>query len=176
MSAYFLFNALDEANYFGDGCFFMAKEIERKFLIDKSILIELKDGFHISQGYIETTTKSVVRARIKNDLAFLTLKGETKGMTCSEFEYEIPVQDAKEIISELCQGNTVDKTRYEIKHGQHLWEVDVFHGENEGLVIAEVELSDESESVEFPEWVVEEVTGQQKYFNSSLLKTPFLKW
>ena len=92
----------------------MAKEIERKFLVDESLITELKDGFHISQGYISTKNKTVVRARIKNDSAFLTLKGESNGMTCSEFEYAIPIQDAKEIISELCRGATVDKTRYEI--------------------------------------------------------------
>ena len=154
----------------------MAKEIERKFLVDESLIASLQGGFRISQGYISTKGKTVVRARIKNDLAFLTLKGESNGMTCSEFEYAIPVQDAKEIISELCLGNTVDKTRYEIQHEAHLWEVDVFHGENQGLVVAEVELLDEAEDVVLPSWVTEEVTGQTKYFNSSLLETPFSKW
>jgi len=154
----------------------MPKEIERKFLINDSLLPRLKGGVRISQGYIDTVSKTVVRARVKNDSAFLTLKGETKGMTCSEFEYEIPIKDAKEIISELCHGGTVDKTRYEINHKSHLWEVDVFHGDNQGLVIAEVELSSESERVALPDWIVEEVTGQVKYFNSSLLKTPFSKW
>ena len=154
----------------------MAKEIERKFLIDELLLPNLQDGFRISQGYIRTIGKTVVRVRVKNDLAFLTLKGEINGMTCSEFEYEIPTQDAKEMISEFCLGATVDKTRYEIQHESHLWEIDVFHGENKGLVIAEVELSNEAEEVVLPNWVKEEVTGQTKYFNSALLETPFLRW
>lgn len=154
----------------------MAKEIERKFLIDDSFSKNLKDGVHISQGYIKTSDNTVVRARIKGESAFLTLKGENKGMTCSEFEYEIPVSDAKEIIKELCSGGTVDKTRYEVNHGAHLWEIDVFHGKNNGLVVAEVELSSENESVEIPSWVTEEVTSQTKYFNSSLLKHPFTQW
>ena len=113
----------------------MAKEIERKFLIDELLLPNLQDGFRISQGYIRTIGKTVVRVRVKNDLAFLTLKGEINGMTCSEFEYEIPTQDAKEMISELCLGATVDKTRYEIQHESHLWEIDVFHGENKEMFI-----------------------------------------
>ena len=154
----------------------MAKEIERKFLVDESLITELKDGFRISQGYISTKNKTVVRARIKNDSAFLTLKGESNGMTCSEFEYAIPIQDAKEIISELCRGATVDKTRYEIRHEAHLWEIDVFHGENNGLVIAEVELTSETEKIALPHWVTEEVTGQTKYYNVSLLEAPFSKW
>lgn len=154
----------------------MAKEIERKFLVSPSLRKTLEGGVRISQGYVKTSDKTVVRARIKGERAFLTLKGEVKGITCSEFEYEIPVQDASEIIEELCHGSTVDKTRYEIKDSGYLWEVDVFHGENEGLVVAELELSSEAESVPIPNWVVEEVTGQAKYFNSSLLTMPYSKW
>ena len=130
----------------------------------------------ISQGYVKTSDKTVVRARVKGKRAFLTLKGEVSNMTCSEFEYEIPVQDANSIIEELCAGHTVDKTRYEISHDVHLWEVDVFHGENVGLVVAEVELSSENDLVEIPVWAIEEVTGQIKYFNSSLLTAPFSGW
>ena len=154
----------------------MAKEIERKFIVDARFASELTNGIRISQGYISTADKTVVRARVKGNLAYLTLKGESNGMTCSEFEYEIPIDDAKSIIDELCRGNTVDKTRYEVQHVNHLWEVDVFHGENDGLIIAEVELSDEAEVVDIPSWVTEEVTGQVKYFNSSLLKEPYSTW
>ncbi len=151
----------------------MAKEIERKFLVDPSYVSTLDSGMRISQGYIKTADNTVVRARVKGERAFLTLKGEVKGITCSEFEYEIPVTDANKIISELCSGLTVDKTRYEVTHGKHLWEVDVFHGDNEGLIVAEVELANEDEAVGIPDWVTEEVTGQVKYFNSSLLTSPF---
>jgi len=154
----------------------MAKEIERKFLIDLQLIGELPDGKLISQGFIGTNDKTVVRARIKGDESFLTLKGEVKGFTCSEFEYQIPVDDAKNIINELCSGGVVDKTRYEITHENHTWEIDIFHGQNEGLVVAEVEVQSESESVSLPKWIVKEVTGDPKYFNVSLLSNPYSQW
>lgn len=154
----------------------MAKEIERKFLIDMDFVNKLSGGNRISQGYVNTSDKTVVRARIRGSNAFLTLKGEVKRFTCSEFEYPIPLADAEKIIDELCSGGTVDKTRYEVIHGSHTWEIDVFHGRNEGLVIAEVELQDESENIELPNWVSKEVTGDQKYFNVSLLNNPYSKW
>ncbi|WP_444901840.1 CYTH domain-containing protein [Microbulbifer sp. SSSA007] len=154
----------------------MAIEIERKFLVDHRIVSDLTGGVRISQGYVNTADKTVVRARVKDDVAYLTLKGELRGMTCSEFEYEIPMEDTRCIIDELCRGNTIFKTRYEIQHGKHLWEVDVFHGKNEGLIIAEVELSSEAEVVDIPAWVTEEVTGQVQYFNSSLLNEPYSEW
>ena len=154
----------------------MAKEIERKFLIDVGLVVELNDGKRISQGYIGTNDKTVVRARIIGDEAFLTLKGEVKGFTCSEFEYQIPIDDAVNIIDELCSGGVVDKTRYEIMHENHTWEIDVFHGQNEGLVVAEVEVQSESESVSLPKWIVKEVTGDAKYFNVSLLTNPYSQW
>lgn len=154
----------------------MAKEIERKFLIDPSFISDLHGGKRISQGYISTIDKTVVRARIKGGEAFLTLKGEVKGLTCSEYEYQIPLVDAENIIDELCSGGTVDKTRYEVIHKNHTWEVDVFHGQNEGLVVAEVEMQSESENVELPKWVFKEVTGDAKYFNVALLNNPYSKW
>lgn len=154
----------------------MAKEIERKFLIDEDIVNDLCDGKRISQGYINTSDRTVVRARIKNNEAFITLKGEMKGFTCSEFEYKIPLDDAESIINELCSGGTVDKTRYEVRHGNHVWEIDVFHGQNEGLIVAEIELQSESEEVELPSWIIREVTGEKKYYNISLLDNPYSKW
>ena len=154
----------------------MAKEIERKFLIDVGLVVELNVGKRISQGYIGTNDKTVVRARIIGDEAFLTLKGEVKGFTCSEFEYQIPIDDAVNVIDELCSGGVVDKTRYEIMHENHTWEIDVFHGQNEGLVVAEVEVQSESESVSLPKWIVKEVTGDAKYFNVSLLTNPYSQW
>ncbi len=154
----------------------MAKEIERKFLIDLKLIGDLPDGKLISQGFIGTNDQTVVRARIKGDEAFLTLKGEVTGFTCSEFEYQIPVDDATKIINELCSGGVVDKTRYEIIHENHTWEIDIFHGQNEGLVVAEVEVQSESESVSLPKWIVKEVTGESKYFNVSLLSNPYSQW
>ena len=154
----------------------MAKEIERKFLIDMNIIGELNDGKRISQGYISTSDKTVVRARIKGSEGFLTLKGQVKSFTCSEFEYQIPLIDAEKIIDELCDGGIVDKTRYDIFHKGHTWEVDVFHGHNQGLVVAEVEVQSESEHVDLPEWILEEVTGDVKYFNVSLLSNPYSTW
>ncbi|MEB8434349.1 CYTH domain-containing protein [Cocleimonas sp. KMM 6892] len=154
----------------------MAKEIERKFLIDLELIGDLPDGKLISQGFIGTNDKTVVRARIKGDEAFLTLKGKVTGFTRSEFEYQIPVDDATNIIKELCSGGVVEKTRYEIIHDNHTWEIDIFHGQNEGLVVAEVEVQSESESVSLPKWIVEEVTGDPKYFNVSLLSNPYSQW
>lgn len=154
----------------------MGVEIERKFLVKKDALPELKNGRMISQGYIQTSDHTVVRARVKGDKGYLTIKGKSDGMRCAEYEYEIPVTDACEIISNLCNGKCVEKTRYEIKIAKHIWEVDVFHGENEGLIVAEVELAQENEEVDIPTWVAEEVTGQTQYFNASLLHHPYKKW
>lgn len=154
----------------------MAKEIERKFLIDISGIESLGSGSRIKQGYISTTNNTAVRVRVKGAIAYLTLKGENKGATRSEFEYEIPLEDANEIIEELCSGPIIDKTRYLVVHGAHTWEIDVFHGENDGLIVAEVELERETEAVDLPKWVINEVTGQVKYYNISLLDNPFNQW
>ena len=154
----------------------MGIEIERKFLIDFSLIGEMGTGIEIQQGYIPTTKDTVVRARVSGHVAYLTLKGKMIGLTRSEFEYEIPVSDAQSIISELCGGLTVDKTRYMIPHCGHVWEIDVFHGDNNGLIVAEVEMNSEGEIIELPEWVVEEVTEQRKYSNSNLLDYPFKLW
>lgn len=154
----------------------MAKEIERKFLIDLTKIEPLENGTAIKQGYIATTNKTVVRARVAGKKAYLTLKGANKGVTRTEFEYEIPVDDAEQIIAELCNGPVVEKTRYLLEYIGHTWEVDIFHGDNEGLVIAEIELTSEDESFELPEWVETEVSGDPKYYNSSLLDHPFKNW
>lgn len=154
----------------------MAKEIERKFLIDISSVESMGSGSRIRQGYISTTDNTAVRIRISGAAAYLTLKGENQGATRSEFEYEIPVDDANEIINELCSGPIIDKTRYLVEHSAHTWEIDVFHGENDGLIVAEVELESETETVDLPNWVLSEVTGQVKYYNVSLLDNPFSKW
>ena len=154
----------------------MAKEIERKFLIDISGIESIGSGSRIKQGYISTTDNTAVRIRVSGAVAYLTLKGENQGATRSEFEYEIPIEDANEIIKELCSGPVIDKTRYLVEYGSHTWEIDVFHGDNDGLIVAEVELESETEEVDLPKWVINEVTGEVKYYNSSLLNNPFNKW
>lgn len=154
----------------------MGVEIERKFLVNESLLPPLENGRYISQGYVETQGLTVVRARVKGEKGYLTIKGENKGVRRAEFEYEIPVEDAKEIINSLCGGRCVEKTRYEIQVAKHLWELDIFHGDNEGLIVAEVELSDENEEIELPDWVANEVSNEAKYFNANLLKHPFKHW
>ncbi|MCI5144554.1 MAG: CYTH domain-containing protein [Candidatus Electrothrix sp. AR3] len=154
----------------------MAQEIERKFIIDISQLGELKSGVEIKQGYISTVDNSTVRIRLSGDKAFLTLKGENTGATRSEFEYAIPVKDANEMLAELCSGPVIDKTRYLVEHCGHTWEVDIFRGDNDGLIVAEVEMQSENESVDIPPWVMKEVTGEAKYYNSNLLNNPFKNW
>ena len=154
----------------------MAKEIERKFLIDISGVESIGSGSRIKQGYISTTDNTAVRIRVSGTVAYLTLKGENQGATRPEFEYEIPIEDANEIIKELCSGPVIDKTRYLVEYGSHTWEIDVFHGDNDGLIVAEVELESETEEVDLPKWVINEVTGEVKYYNSSLLDNPFNKW
>jgi adenylate cyclase len=154
----------------------MAKEIERKFLINLEAIGPLPSGTVMQQGYIATADKTVVRIRVAGERAYLTLKGANKGVTRTEFEYEIPVDDAQAAIAELCSGPVVEKTRYLVDHAGHTWEVDIFHGDNAGLVVAEIELSHETEAFELPHWVTTEVSGDAKYYNSSLLDNPFKNW
>lgn len=154
----------------------MALEIERKFLVDTDKLGNLENGYKIKQGYIQTKDKTVVRVRVKDEEAFLTLKGENIGATRLEYEYSIPLGDANEMLEKLCTKPIIDKTRYEIKHMNHIWEIDVFHKDNDGLIVAEVELEDENEVVELPEWILKEVTNDVRYYNSNLLENPFSKW
>lgn len=154
----------------------MGLEIERKFLIDINKIESLGNGYEIKQGYIQTKDKTAVRVRVKGNEAFLTIKGENVGATRVEFEYSIPLDDANEMLEKLCSKPIIDKIRYLVKHKNHTWEIDVFFKENEGLIVAEVELEDENESVELPEWVVKEVTGDARYYNSNLLENPFSKW
>ena len=153
----------------------MAKEIERKFLVNTSKLPTLSKGHIMKQGYIPTQGITV-RARISNDKAFLTLKGRATGLSRSEFEYPIPVEDAQQILNELCAHPLIEKTRYLIPYGKHTWELDIFEGENEGLIVAEIELSHEDESFEKPQWITQEVSYDTKYRNSNLINHPFSTW
>lgn len=154
----------------------MAKEIERKFLIDASTIGSLENGMSIKQGYISTTDKTVVRVRVAGNMAYLTLKGENKQLTRSEFEYGIPINDAEQIITELCNGPIVEKTRYLRIYEGHTWEIDVFHGDNDGLIVAEIELESEEEAFKKPSWIAIEVSNDARYYNSSLLDHPYKNW
>lgn len=156
----------------------MPDEIERKFLVDLDRVPLPSTGIEIRQGYLPLSecTKTVVRVRTKGEAAYLTLKGENRGATRQEFEYAIPVSEACDILEDLCHKPLIEKTRYEISADNHLWEIDIFHGDNKGLVVAEIELKDESDHFERPDWLLEEVTGDPRYFNSNLLQMPYKDW
>lgn len=154
----------------------MGLEIERKFLIDKNILGSLKNGYQIKQGYIKTVDFTTVRIRIRDKEAFLTLKSKNKGTSRLEFEYPIPLNDANEMLENLCQSALVEKTRYLVEHVGHTWEVDIFEGSNQGLMIAEIELNREDESFVLPKWIKEEVSHDARYYNSNLIEDPYTKW
>jgi len=154
----------------------MPKEIERKFLLKND---NWKSQFTsrkiIKQGYLSTQKERTVRVRVLGKKGFLTIKGKTVGMTRLEFEYEIPVQEAEELLL-LCQKPLIEKERFIVSIGKLNWEIDIFEGDNEGLELAEVELENEDQVVEVPDWVGEEVTFDNRYFNSSLVKLPFKDW
>ena len=156
----------------------MAQEIERKFLVKDNSFKELAYSFsRIAQGYICSGRGRTVRIRIRDDKGFLTIKGPAgeNGLSRYEWEKELPLDEAKELMK-LCEPGMIDKTRYLVRRGNHVFEVDEFYGENEGLVVAEVELSDENESFEKPDFIGDEVTGVVKYYNSFLMKQPFKSW
>lgn len=131
----------------------------------------------IVQGYLSSVPERAVRVRIKGDQGFMTVKGlgNDTGVTRYEWEKEIPVDEANELLK-ICEPGVIDKTRFYVKSEKHTFEVDEFYGDNEGLVIAEIELSFEDETFQKPEWLGEEVTGDMKYFNSMLMKKPFRNW
>ena len=153
----------------------MPKEIERKFLVDLSDVVLPDNGEHIEQGYLPSAKNinTIVRVRVKGAKAYLTIKGENKGAVRTEFEYAIPIDEALEMLKELCQKPFIEKTRYELPVGGHLWELDIFRGENAGLVVAEIELTEENETFDLPSWVREEVTSDSRYYNSNLLHHPY---
>ena len=156
----------------------MAQEIERKFLVKDSSFKELAfSSSRIAQGYICISRGRTVRVRIRDEKGYLTIKGPAgeNGLSRYEWEKEIPLDEAQELMK-LCEPGMIDKTRYLVQSGNHVFEVDEFYGENEGLVVAEVELSSENESFEKPDFIGEEVTGIAKYYNSFLMKFPYTKW
>lgn len=154
----------------------MGVEIECKFLIDKAKLPRLKNGYTIKQGYIQTVDHTTVRIRIRDKEAFLTIKGKSQGASRLEFEYPIPLNDAQEMLTNLCHSSLIEKTRYLVVHEGHTWEVDVFEGSNKGLIVAEIELEREDEDFSLPEWVSKDVTHDARYFNSNLIERPYQGW
>ena len=154
----------------------MGKEIERKFLVHPRKWSDLGAGLIIRQGYLSASKLSSVRVRTYGDRGFVTIKGTTSDITRDEYEYEIPVNDANEILVNLCENPPIEKMRYRVVYKGHTWEVDEFTGANQGLTVAEVELKDAKESVELPDWIDREVSGDPRYYNSNLSIKPFSTW
>jgi adenylate cyclase len=154
----------------------MAKEIERKFLVVGEDWRRGITGVAYRQGYLSTVKERTVRVRTVGDKGYLTIKGVTVGVSRSEFEYSIPTEDANALLNDLCERPLIEKTRFKIQHGGLTWEVDEFFGENQGLVVVEVELSDEHQTFDRPQWVGVEVSGDPRYFNSNLIKNPYTRW
>lgn len=155
----------------------MATEIERKFLVTGDFSKDVFSAERIVQGYICSQPGRTVRVRIRGDKGFLTIKGpsDEKGLSRYEFEQLIPLADAEELLK-LCEPGAIDKVRNLVRQGPHTWEIDVFHGDNQGLVVAEIELASEDEPFEHPEWLGEEVSGDRRYYNSMLTKHPYSEW
>ncbi len=152
----------------------MALEIERKFLVT-GYEWRKAEGTVLRQGYLSTHPERTVRVRIEGDKATLDVKGITRGATRSEYEYEIPPEDAAELLR-LCEPPLIEKVRRRLEHGGLVWEVDEFLGENQGLVVAEVELDREDRPFTKPPWVGEEVTHDPRFYNANLVANPFTKW
>mgnify|MGYP006289649299 CR=1 FL=1 len=154
----------------------MGKEIERKFLVEEDGDWREAEGVRYRQGYLNTEKERIVRVRTIGDRGYLTIKGLTVGASRLEFEYGIPVADAEEMLDELCERPLIEKNRYKVEHDGLTWEIDEFFGGNAGLVLAEVELEREGQEFETPEWVIEDVTGDPRYFNSNLVQHPYTTW
>lgn len=155
----------------------MGIEIERKFLVKDDGWRKHIDRSQIyRQGYLKQDGKCTVRVRIGGNQAHLNIKGASKSISRAEYEYEIPMQEAGEMLDNLCVGSVIEKTRHLVKHGNHTWEIDVFQGDNAGLIVAEIELGAEDESFERPAWLEQEVSGDPRYLNASLVTQPFCNW
>jgi adenylate cyclase len=155
----------------------MATEIERKYLIANDGWRDQADeGIQITQGYMGGNDKSSIRIRINGDSANLNIKSKTLGMQRSEYEYAIPLEDAREILATLCDRPYIDKKRFHVVHEGHRWEVDVFAGENEGLIVAELELNSPDEAFTLPDWIGKEVTEDPRYYNICLVTHPYKDW
>lgn len=153
----------------------MGIEIERKYLVEGEPWRAWGEGVPYRQGYLSRGAHSTTRVRLAGEVGQLTIKGKTEGISRLEFEYEIPAADAEELIA-LCEGGVILKRRWRVPVGAHVWEVDVFEGENAGLVVAEIELGSPDEPFERPEWVGEEVSHDPRYSNGALSRHPWSAW
>lgn len=157
----------------------MAHEIERKFLVKGNFKAEAFEAIRVTQAYLSSVPERTVRIRVRGEKGFITVKGgsDASGAARFEWEKEIPLEEASALL-DLAEPGIIDKTRYLVRNtdGVHVWEVDEFHGENEGLTVAEIELRDKNESFDKPEWLGEEVTGDPRYFNSMLVRHPYKEW
>ncbi len=155
----------------------MAKEIERKYLtVNDDWRENADDGIHIIQGYMVSNDKSSVRIRVNGDSANLNIKSKTIGIERSEYEYPIPLDEAMEMLDSLCDKPVIEKTRYHVLHDHNEWEIDVFAGDNEGLIVAELELNSPGESFSLPDWIGKEVSDDPRYYNICLVTNPYKNW
>lgn len=154
----------------------MGTEIERKFLVQGEAWRSLAEGVLYRQGYLSREVNRTVRVRVAGDRGYLTIKGASNGISRAEYEYAIPLLDAAELLDTLCQRPLIEKKRYRIPWGNVIWEVDEFFGENQGLILAEVELSHADQALELPDWIGAEVSHDPRYFNANLVKYPFQRW
>ena len=154
----------------------MPIEIERKFLVIGDAWRSLATSKRYQQGYIYTENAVTVRVRLIEDQGYLTLKGKRRGASRTEFEYPIPAEDARIMLETLCDRPLIEKTRYRIELDGDVWEIDEFFGENQGLILAEIELSSEEQTIHLPEWIGQEVTEEKKYYNSYLARHPYQDW
>jgi adenylate cyclase len=154
----------------------MAQEIERKFRVANDDWRAMaSSSSSLKQGYLSSSAEATVRVRLEDNLGTLTIKSKTKGITRNEFEYAIPAQEAKELLI-ICSGPLIEKTRYRIPQENRTWEIDVFEGDNDGLIIAEIELTSEDDYFVKPQWLGEEVSGDSRYYNSNLATHPYVNW
>jgi CYTH domain-containing protein len=156
----------------------MGIEIERKFLVKDRSIVASMAGTSMRQGYLSVDPERTVRVRIAGVRAFVTIKGapSDSGASRSEYEYAIPVPEADELLDRLALRPLIEKTRYRVTVGRLVWEVDVFGGDNDGLVVAEVELPSEATALTLPDWIGDEVTGDPRYYNASLVRHPYRDW
>lgn len=154
----------------------MSVEIERKFLVRSNAWKTLGQSVSMRQGYLSTHADRTVRVRIEGDVATLTIKGRSQGFSRGEWEYPIPLEDADALLNDICERPLIEKTRTRVSHDGMVWEVDEFFGDNQGLVVAEIELESEAQTFALPDWIGAEVTGDTRYFNSSLLRRPYSSW
>lgn len=155
----------------------MATEIEHKYLVDRErwLQVQPRKGEHIRQGYLQNEPDRTVRVRATPKRAYITVKGRSYGASREEYEFRIPLKEANEMLDNLC-GNVIEKTRYRLRYRRRTWEVDVFSGPNEGLIVAEIEVQNEDQEYRLPPWVTENVTGDLRYFNSQLAEKPYSVW